>query len=172
MSDKRENEDKLGAALVQVHHDLSQLKCSIEKVSANVSDRATTLDVQALDNAICRAHSSIRKHAEDYMKTVNKQQLVLPSIEDVQKQMLKTPKWKPPLESLPDVHPQRKELLGALPRIKLSQDRIDYLFQHANKTAVASPTANHWLSACCRLLQLGPAPFCSILVPGNEIFAF
>uniref|UniRef100_A0A3Q3BA83 IQ motif containing H n=1 Tax=Kryptolebias marmoratus TaxID=37003 RepID=A0A3Q3BA83_KRYMA len=37
-----------------------QLKCSIEKVSANVSDRATTLDVQALDNAICRAHSSIR----------------------------------------------------------------------------------------------------------------
>uniref|UniRef100_A0A3Q3BB73 IQ motif containing H n=1 Tax=Kryptolebias marmoratus TaxID=37003 RepID=A0A3Q3BB73_KRYMA len=46
------------------------------------------------------------KHAEDYMKTVNKQQLVLPSIE------------KPPLESLPDVHPQRKELLGALPRIK------------------------------------------------------
>lgn len=109
--------------IFQVHHDLRQLQCSIEK--ASVSDRATTLDIQALNDGICRVHSSIRvrklhtdkniyiyptlnqldansllkpfactqKHAEDFLKTVNRQQLVLPSIEDLKTQTLKTPKW-------------------------------------------------------------------------------
>lgn len=41
--------------------------------------------------------------------------------------------------------------------LQLSQDRSGYLVQHANKTAAASPTAKHWLSACCLLLLLRPA---------------
>lgn len=34
-----------------------------------------------------------QKHAEDYQKTANKQLLVLPSIEDVQKKKVQIPKW-------------------------------------------------------------------------------
>lgn len=32
--------------------------------------------------------------------------------------------------------------------LQMSQDTNERLVQHANKTAVASPTAKHWLSAC------------------------
>ena len=70
---------------------------------------------------------------------------------------------------------QRNRRLIAVPwatGLQLSPDRIGYLVQHANKTAVASPTANHWLSACCRLLQLSPALFYSVAVPGNELLHF
>lgn len=35
--------------------------------------------------------------------------------------------------------------------LQLSLDRSGYLLQHANKTAVAYPTVNHWLSACSQL---------------------
>ncbi|XP_059190827.1 IQ motif-containing protein H-like [Centropristis striata] len=104
MSDTLENEDKLGAVLFQVQEDLRQLKCSLENIT--ISERGKTLDIQALDAAIDRTESSIRKHAEDYLKTVNKQLLVLPRIEDLQKKK-QIPKWKPALESIPDVCPQR-----------------------------------------------------------------
>uniref|UniRef100_A0A3B4GBD9 IQ motif containing H n=1 Tax=Pundamilia nyererei TaxID=303518 RepID=A0A3B4GBD9_9CICH len=60
-----------------VEDDLRQLKPSLEKVT--VSEGRTTLNTQALD---------IRKHAEDCLKTVNKQQLVLPPIEDLQKKTI------------------------------------------------------------------------------------
>ncbi|XP_036963305.1 IQ motif-containing protein H isoform X1 [Acanthopagrus latus] len=106
-------EDKLGEVLIQVQDDLRQLKCSLEKITINES--GATLDVQALDNAIRKTESSIKKHAEDYQKTVNKQLLVLPSIEDVQKKKVQVPKWKPALESIPDVRPQRQDLLAVLP---------------------------------------------------------
>uniref|UniRef100_A0A3B5AVK1 IQ motif containing H n=1 Tax=Stegastes partitus TaxID=144197 RepID=A0A3B5AVK1_9TELE len=79
MSNILQNEDKLGAVLVQVQDDLRQLKASLEKVSAD--ERGKPLDIQALDNAICRTESSIR----DYLTSVNQQQLVLPCIEDLQK---------------------------------------------------------------------------------------
>lgn len=54
--------------------------------------------------------------------------------------------------------------------LQLSQDRNEYLVQHANKTAGASPTANHWLSACC--LQLSPALPHYAPMPSAEPFAF
>ncbi|XP_030280570.1 IQ motif-containing protein H isoform X4 [Sparus aurata] len=106
-------EAKLGEVLIQVQDDLRQLKCSLEKITIN--ERGATLDVQALDNAIRKTESSIKKHAEDYQKTANKQLLVLPSIEDVQKKKVLIPKWKPALESIPDVRPQRQDLLAASP---------------------------------------------------------
>lgn len=37
--------------------------------------------------------SNTQRHADDYLKSVNKQQLVLPAIEDLQKQTLKIYKW-------------------------------------------------------------------------------
>ncbi|XP_041852632.1 IQ motif-containing protein H isoform X2 [Melanotaenia boesemani] len=120
MSEIHRNEDNLGAIIVEVQDDLLQLKSSLEKIIVN--DRGTTLDIQALDNAICRTEKSIRKHAEDYLKTVNKQLYVLPSIEDFPKQSAKIPQWKP-LEAIPHVHPQKKNLLGASPGEKQKFNR-------------------------------------------------
>uniref|UniRef100_A0A3Q2R0W2 IQ motif containing H n=1 Tax=Fundulus heteroclitus TaxID=8078 RepID=A0A3Q2R0W2_FUNHE len=122
MAGRPKNEDKMGDVLLQVQHDLRQLKCNIEKVSA--SDEGATVDVQALDNAIRRTQRSLMKHTEDYWKTVNKQQLILPTIADLQKQTVKTHKWKPCLESLPDVHSQRKKFHGALPERKVHSSSI------------------------------------------------
>ncbi|KAM9352354.1 IQ motif-containing protein H [Symphorus nematophorus] len=93
-----------------VQDDLRQLRCSLHKITINESGK--TLDVQALDAAIHKTESSIRKHAEDYVKM--KQVLVLPSIEDFQKKT-QIPKWKPALESIPDVRPQREDIPGASP---------------------------------------------------------
>ncbi|XP_040893854.1 IQ motif-containing protein H [Toxotes jaculatrix] len=113
MSDTLKNEDRFGAVLVQVQDDLKQLRCSLEKI--NVRERDKTLDIQALDNAILKTESSIRKHAEDYLKTVTEQLLVLPSIEDLKRKTVQIPKWKPGLESFPDVRPQREDVSGAAP---------------------------------------------------------
>ncbi|XP_026220609.1 IQ motif-containing protein H isoform X2 [Anabas testudineus] len=111
MSDTLKNEDTLGDVLVQVQDDLKRLRYSLEKLAVNEK----TLDIQALDNAICKTESSIRKHAEDYLKTVTKQLLVLPSIEDIHKNTFHIPRWKPALESIPDVRPQREHLPEAPP---------------------------------------------------------
>ncbi|XP_070686599.1 IQ motif-containing protein H [Pempheris klunzingeri] len=108
MSDVLRNEDDLGAVLFQVHDDLRKLKCTLEKISIN--ERGKTLDVQALDSAIHKTETSIRKHSEDYLKAVSRQLLVLPNIEDLQKKTVQIPKWKPALESIPDVHPHKEEL--------------------------------------------------------------
>ncbi|KAE8296247.1 IQ motif-containing protein H [Larimichthys crocea] len=107
---KMSDEDKLGAVLFQVQDDLRQLKRSLEKIT--VSER---LDIQALDNAIRKTESSIRKHAEDHLKSVSRQLLVLPSIGNLQQNTAHIPKWKPALECIPDVHPQREELPGPSP---------------------------------------------------------
>ncbi|XP_054476032.1 IQ motif-containing protein H [Anoplopoma fimbria] len=112
MSDTLKNEDTLGAVLFQVQEDLRQLKCTLENIS--VSERGTTLDTQVLDAAIGKTERSIRKHADDYLKTVTKQLLVLPRIEDLQKKK-QIPKWKPALESIQDVRPQREDISGASP---------------------------------------------------------
>lgn len=50
--------------------------------------------------------------------------------------------------------------------LQMSQDTNERLVQHANKTAVASPTAKHWLAACFLFLQLRPALLHSM--PGNR----
>ncbi|XP_034060788.1 IQ motif-containing protein H [Gymnodraco acuticeps] len=112
MSDTLNDEDKLGAVLFQVQEDLRKLKCSLEKITTN--ERGNTLDTQALDAAIGKTESIIRKHAEDHLKTVTKQVLVLPRIEDLEKNK-QIPKWIPALESVPDVRPQREELPGPSP---------------------------------------------------------
>nr|XP_019934310.1 PREDICTED: IQ domain-containing protein H [Paralichthys olivaceus] len=110
------NEDKLGAVLLQVQHDLRHLRCDLERIS--LSERTTTLDVQALDNAIRKTENSIQKHTEDYLKTVTEQLLVLPTIEDIHKKTVQIPKWKPDLDSFPDMRPQREDLPGASQREK------------------------------------------------------
>ncbi|KAM9854783.1 IQ motif-containing protein H [Aulostomus maculatus] len=112
MCDAFKTEDNLGAVLVQVQDDLRQLKCSLEKISISES---RTLDLQALDNAIQKTEKAIRKHSEDYLKSVNKQLLVLPSIVDLQKKTFQIPKWKPVFESIPDLHRQKEDLSGASP---------------------------------------------------------
>ncbi|CAG5957946.1 unnamed protein product [Menidia menidia] len=108
MSERLRKEDNLGAVLVKVQDDLRQLKCSLEDITA--SESGTTLDIEALNNAIHRTESGIRKHAEDYLETINKQQLVLPIIEDFPKKAIKIPKWSPSLDYGPDL--LRRELPG------------------------------------------------------------
>ncbi|XP_034443563.1 IQ motif-containing protein H isoform X2 [Hippoglossus hippoglossus] len=109
------NQDKFGAVLLQVQDDLRQLRGNLEKIS--LSER-TTLDIQVLDDAIRKTENSIKKHAEDYLKTVTEQLLVLPSIEDIHKKTVQIPKWKPDLDSFPDMPPQREDLPGASQREK------------------------------------------------------
>ncbi|XP_065812715.1 IQ motif-containing protein H [Labrus bergylta] len=113
MSKTPKNQDRLGAVLIQVEDDLRQLRCSLEQIT--VSDRGNTLDVKALDSAIRKTESRIRKHAEDYLKTVSQQPLLLPTIEDLPKKAVLIPKWKPVLESLPNVRPKREDLPRASP---------------------------------------------------------
>ncbi|XP_041795442.1 IQ motif-containing protein H [Chelmon rostratus] len=137
MSYTVKNEDKLGAILFQVQDDLKQLRCNLEEIA--ISEKGKTLDVQALDTAIRKTESSIRKHAEDYLKTVTKQVLVLPSIEDLQKKTVQLPKWKPALESIPDMHPQREDIPGASPREKHKSAltmRLLYNPGHPNNRAI------------------------------------
>ncbi|XP_067356554.1 IQ motif-containing protein H isoform X5 [Channa argus] len=105
MYNARRNEEEMGAVLVKVKDDLKQLKRSLEKITVN--ERAKILDIQTLDIAIHKTESSIRKHAEDYLTTVTRRLLVLPSIEDVHK-TAQIPKWKPPIKSIRDVGPPRK----------------------------------------------------------------
>ncbi|KAI3371274.1 hypothetical protein L3Q82_023887, partial [Scortum barcoo] len=107
--------------VLQVRDDLRKLKCNLEKIA--VTERGKTLDFKALDSAITKTESSIRKHAEDYLKTVSNQLLVLPSIEDIQKRT-QIPKWKPALESITDVRPQRRDLPGASAGEKTKHPRI------------------------------------------------
>lgn len=52
----------------------------------------------------------------------------------------------------------------------MSQDTNERLVQHTNKTAVASPTAKHWLSACFLFLQLRPALLHSTLHARKQAF--
>lgn len=54
--------------------------------------------------------------------------------------------------------------------LQMSQDTNERLVQHANKTAVASPTANHWLCAYFPFLQLRPALLHCVPMPGNRLF--
>ncbi|XP_037622885.1 IQ motif-containing protein H [Sebastes umbrosus] len=112
MSDTLKNEDDLGAVLLELQEDLRQLKCSLESITVNEGGKV--LDIQALDAAIGKTESCIRKHTEDYLKTVSKQLLVLPRIEDLQEKK-QIPKWKPALGNIPDVRPQRENLPGASP---------------------------------------------------------
>ncbi|KAM4618235.1 IQ motif-containing protein H [Polymixia lowei] len=122
MSETLENEDELGKILVQVQDDLRQLKHSLDRLT--ISERGETLDLQALDAAICRTESGIRKRAEQYLKTVNKKLLVLPSIEDLKRKAVHIPKWKPPVESITDLRCQRGGFGGVSPGEKVTHHRV------------------------------------------------
>ncbi|XP_043979905.1 IQ motif-containing protein H isoform X6 [Gambusia affinis] len=125
MADIPKHEDTFEDVLVQVEHDLSQLKYNVGKI--NVDEKGATLDIKVLDNAISRTQSSIRRHADDYLKSVNKQQLVLPAIEDLPKQTLKIYKWKPSLEGLPDVYSQKKTLDALFHETKVKPEAVESL---------------------------------------------
>ncbi|XP_064846403.1 IQ motif-containing protein H [Oncorhynchus masou masou] len=105
--------DEVGNVLVQVQDDLRQLKRSLGRITFH--EKGETVDLQALDAAICRTESGIRRRAEQYQKTVNRQVLTLPSIEDVEKKTVQIPKWRPPLGSIPAMHHQRGQSVGASP---------------------------------------------------------
>uniref|UniRef100_A0A3B4YQM5 IQ motif containing H n=1 Tax=Seriola lalandi dorsalis TaxID=1841481 RepID=A0A3B4YQM5_SERLL len=161
MSDTRKNEDKLGEVLVKVQEDLRQLKCSLETIA--VGELGKTLDIQALGNAICKTESNIRKHAEDYLKTVTEQLLVLPNIEDLQKKTVQIPKWKPALESFPDVRPQREDLPGASPREKHKSPVAMRLLcnpAHPNNRAILYQKCG--ISLFCKTCKLGALIFYAI----------
>ncbi|CAL8356373.1 unnamed protein product [Lota lota] len=101
---KGEEVADLGKVIVQVQDDLRQLRRSIDEIAIKRSGER--LDLQALDKAIYRTECGIRKHAEQCLKAVNRQMLVLPIIED-KKPSPQIPKWRPPLENIPNVHGQR-----------------------------------------------------------------
>ncbi|XP_029378322.1 IQ motif-containing protein H [Echeneis naucrates] len=92
MSGTFKNGDELGAVFIKVQDDLTQLKCNLEKIAAREKDKK--LDFEALDSAIRKTERNIRKHAEDYLKTVTERLLVLPSIEDFHKRTVQIPKCK------------------------------------------------------------------------------
>ncbi|XP_076848448.1 IQ motif-containing protein H isoform X2 [Brachyhypopomus gauderio] len=112
MADILQNGDKLGRILVQVQYDLRQLRQRLDQSVARRSGE--TLDVHALHAAICRTENAIKSHAEEYLKTVNNQVLTLPIIEDLEKKTLKIAKWRPSLETVPHLHPQ-KNPIGSSP---------------------------------------------------------
>ncbi|KAK2842333.1 hypothetical protein Q5P01_012533 [Channa striata] len=122
------NEEEIGEVFVKVQDDLKQLKRSLDKIPVN--ERGKILDIQTLDIAIQKTESSIRKHAEDYLKRVTKRLLVLPSIEDEHK-TAQIPKWKPPVKSIPDVSPPRTLLPMASPGEKMSA-AIHLLYKPVN----------------------------------------
>ncbi|XP_030222022.1 LOW QUALITY PROTEIN: IQ motif-containing protein H [Gadus morhua] len=95
-----EEVEELGRVIVQVQEDLRQLRREIV-----VKGSGEKLDLLALDKAILRTECGIRKHAEQCLKAVNNQMLVLPNIED-KHPTSQIPKWGPPLENIPNVHSQ------------------------------------------------------------------
>ncbi|KAM9528420.1 LOW QUALITY PROTEIN: IQ motif-containing protein H [Salvelinus alpinus] len=113
MADILKHSDELGNVLVQVQDDLRQLKRSLGRITFH--EKGETVDLQALDTAIRRTESGIRRRAEQYQETVNRQVLTLPSIEDLENKTVQIPKWRPPLESIPDMHHQRGQSVGASP---------------------------------------------------------
>ncbi|XP_068169967.1 IQ motif-containing protein H isoform X2 [Antennarius striatus] len=97
----------------EVRDDLRELRSSLKGITIN--EKGKTLDIQALDTAILRTERSIRKHAEAYLKAVNKQLLVLPIIEDFPRRTVQIPKWKPALEMIPVVCGKKENFSGASP---------------------------------------------------------
>ncbi|KAL1256854.1 hypothetical protein QQF64_012399 [Cirrhinus molitorella] len=115
MADVLKNKDEVGHILVQVQDDLRQLKRNLVRLT--VEENGEVLDIQALDAAISRTENGIRRHAEDYLKTINSQVLTLPCIEEPEKKPVPTKlvKWQPQYESIPNALPQRCQIPGPSP---------------------------------------------------------
>ncbi|XP_027017127.2 IQ motif-containing protein H isoform X1 [Tachysurus fulvidraco] len=102
--------DELGRILVQVQNDLTQLRKWLGRI-----DQDGTLDVQALEAVIRRTEDSIKSHTEEYLKMANKQVLILPVIEHVEKKIVKVTKWQPPTDSIPYIPPKKYLIAGSSP---------------------------------------------------------
>ncbi|XP_066541844.1 IQ motif-containing protein H isoform X2 [Hoplias malabaricus] len=113
MSGSLHKGDELGQVLVQVQNDLVQLKKRLGRTA--VSQQRETLDIQTLDAAIARTENCIKRRAEEYLKAVNKQVLILPIIEDLENNTRKIAKWHPPLETIPDIPLQKYLAAGVSP---------------------------------------------------------
>ncbi|XP_051726460.1 IQ motif-containing protein H isoform X1 [Ctenopharyngodon idella] len=115
MADVLKNKDEVGHILVQVQDDLRQLKKNLVRLT--VQQNGEVLDIQALDTAISRTENGIRRHADDYLKTINNQVLTLPCIEEPEKKNApaKPVKWQPPYETIPNARPQRSQISGPSP---------------------------------------------------------
>ncbi|XP_030621174.1 LOW QUALITY PROTEIN: IQ motif-containing protein H [Chanos chanos] len=107
MTDNIRSEDNLSHVLVKVQDDLKRLRRDVDRITAQRNGE--TLDLQALNAAISRTEDTIRKRAEEYLKIVNRQMLMLPPIEDVEKKTVKIPKWKPSTEALLEIHPEKHQ---------------------------------------------------------------
>ncbi|XP_048024439.1 LOW QUALITY PROTEIN: IQ motif-containing protein H [Megalobrama amblycephala] len=115
MADVLKNKDEVGHILVKVQDDLRQLKKNLVRLT--VQQNGEVLDIQALDTAISRTENGIRRHADDYLKTINNQVLTLPCIEEPEKKNApaKPVKWQPPYETIPNARPQRSHISGPSP---------------------------------------------------------
>ncbi|XP_073707067.1 IQ motif-containing protein H [Garra rufa] len=115
MADVLKNKDEVGHILVQVQDDLRQLKKNLVRLT--VEENGEVLDIQALDAAISRTENGIRRHADDYLKTINNQVLTLPCIEEPEKKPVPTKlvKWQPQYETIPNARPQRCQIPGPSP---------------------------------------------------------
>ncbi|RXN18242.1 IQ domain-containing H isoform X1 [Labeo rohita] len=115
MAEVLKNKDEVGHILVQVQDDLRQLKRNLVRLT--VEENGEVLDIQALDAAISRTENGIRRHAEDYLKTISNQVLTLPCIEEPEKKLVPTKlvKWQPQYETIPNARPQRCQIPGPSP---------------------------------------------------------
>ncbi|KTF78225.1 hypothetical protein cypCar_00032781 [Cyprinus carpio] len=102
------------------HHmtPLRQFKKNL--VRQTVQENGEVLDIQDLDAAVSRTENRIRRHADDYLKTINNQVLTLPCIEEAEKKPApaKLLKWQPPYETIPNTHPLRCQIPGPSPEEK------------------------------------------------------
>uniref|UniRef100_A0A8C1JZ77 IQ motif containing H n=1 Tax=Cyprinus carpio TaxID=7962 RepID=A0A8C1JZ77_CYPCA len=102
------------------HHmtPLRQFKKNL--VRQTVQENGEVLDIQDLDAAVSRTENRIRRHADDYLKTINNQVLTLPCIEEAEQKPApaKLLKWQPPYETIPNTHPLRCQIPGPSPEEK------------------------------------------------------
>ncbi|XP_029868808.1 IQ domain-containing protein H isoform X6 [Aquila chrysaetos chrysaetos] len=78
-----------GAVLVQVQEDLHKLKVK----NINLKENVKYVDISDLGTAIERTKFGLRKHAENYLSTMNRQVLTISSTDDKEVHSKETPKW-------------------------------------------------------------------------------
>ncbi|XP_052665069.1 IQ domain-containing protein H isoform X5 [Harpia harpyja] len=78
-----------GAVLVQVQEDLHKLKVK----NINLKENVKSVDISDLGTAIERTKFGLRKHAENYLSTMNRQVLTISSTDDKEVHSKEPPKW-------------------------------------------------------------------------------
>ncbi|XP_059808985.1 IQ motif-containing protein H isoform X6 [Hypanus sabinus] len=70
---------EVGHILVQVQEDLKELK---EKIShLTIQNEGEAVDIQSLETAIHRTEIGLKRHAAEYLNSINRQVLTLPAVE-------------------------------------------------------------------------------------------